>query len=172
MKKVVQLVREVKAFICQSLHKLVACSCKSAAKQKKGEPIFDYVCSSRTHLYFFLVLLLQEQQQKLANLKYVLQETTDVSNDLVERYPDEDETNAEVTERVTKVADLYQEVSDSVDGILTTQKESLAKRGEFQTLFESFLAKVDSFEERLQSVKPLSTKLPILKEEEENLMVS
>ena len=114
----------------------------------------------------------KEEQRKLANLKFVLQETTDVSNELVESHPGEDETNTEIVECVTKVSDLYQEVSDLVDGGLTSQQENLAKHGEFQTLFDSFLVKIDSFEERLENPKPLSTKLPALKEEEEELMVS
>lgn len=73
---------------------------------------------------------------------------------------------------MTKVDGLYTEVSDLVDGALTVQKENLAKHGEFETLFGSFADKVGSLEERLKNVKPLSTKLPEIKAEQEELMVS
>jgi ABC-type transporter Mla subunit MlaD len=120
----------------------------------------------------FFLSFNQEQQAKLANLKYVLQETTEASNDLLEQTPVDDNANTEIPEQVTKVNDLYAEVNDLLDGALTAEKENLAKHGEFETLLDSFADKVDSLEKRLEDVKPLSTKLPELKAEQEELAVS
>lgn len=120
----------------------------------------------------FFLSFNQEQQAKLANLKYVLQETTEASNDLLEQTPVDDNANTEIPEQVTKVNDLYAEVNDLLDGALTAEKENLAKHGEFETLLDSFADKVDSLEKRLEDVKPLSTKLPELKAEQEELTVS
>lgn len=120
----------------------------------------------------FFLSFNQEQQAKLANLKYVLQETTEASNDLLEQTPVDDNANTEIPEQVTKVNDLYAEVNDLLDGALTAEKENLAKHGEFETLLDSFAEKVDSLEKRLEDVKPLSTKLPELKAEQEELTVS
>lgn len=120
----------------------------------------------------FFLSFNQEQQAKLANLKYVLQETTEASNDLLEQTPVDDNANTEIPEQVTKVNDLYAEVNDLLDGALTAEKENLAKHGEFETLLDSFADKVDSLEKRLEDVKPFSTKLPELKAEQEELTVS
>ena len=114
----------------------------------------------------------QEQQAKLANLKYVLQETTEASEDLLEQNPVDDNANTEIPEQVTKCNDLYAEVNDLVDGAVIAGKDNLAKHGEFETLLDSFADKVDSLEKRLEETKPLSTKLPELKAEQEEIMVS
>ena len=114
----------------------------------------------------------QEQQAKLANLKYVLQETTEASEDLLEQKPVDDNANTEIPEQVTKCNDLYAEVNDLVDGAVIAGKDNLAKHGEFETLLDSFADKVDSLEKRLEETKPLSTKLPELKAEQEEIMVS
>lgn len=126
--------------------------------------------TSGDHTYFFYSN--QEQQAKLANLKYVLQETTDAGNDLLEQTPGDQNANTEIPEQVTQVNELYAEVNDLVDGALTNEKDNLAKYGEFETLFDSFADKIGSLEQRLESAKPLSTKLPELKAEQEELMVS
>ena len=105
-------------------------------------------------------------------MKYVLEETTEASNDLLAEKPEDEDANTEIPEQVTKVNELYAEVNDLLDGALLTEKENLAKHGEFETLLDSFADKVDSLEKRLEDVKPLSTKLPELKAEQEEIMVS
>lgn len=113
----------------------------------------------------------QEQQGKLASLKYALEETKDVSNELLQQLPEDDNANAEVPEQVTKLDELYTEVNDLIDRALTSEKENLAKHGEFEALLDGFTDKVDSLEKRLQDPKSLSAKLPELKAEQEEIMV-
>jgi ABC-type transporter Mla subunit MlaD len=84
----------------------------------------------------------------------------------------DDNENTEIPIQVTKVNNLYAEVNDLIDGVFAVERENLAKHGEFETLLDSFADKVDSLEKRLEDVKPLSTKLPELKAEQEELMVS
>ena len=115
----------------------------------------------------FSLLLNQEQQAKLANLKYVLQETTEAGNDLTDS-----NENTEIPIQVTKVNDLHAEVDDLLDRAFAAENENLAKHGEFETLLDGFANKVDSLEKRLEDVKPLSTKLPELKAEQEEIIVS
>lgn len=105
-------------------------------------------------------------------MKYVLQETSEASEDLLEQKPVDDNANTEIPEQVTKCNELYAEVNDLVDGAVIAQKDNLAKHGEFEALLDSFADKVDSLEKRLEETKPLSTKLPELKAEQEEMMVS
>ena len=83
-----------------------------------------------------------------------------------------DNGNAEAPILLTKVDDLHAEVDDLLDRAFANENENLAKHGEFETLLDSFADKVDSLEKRLEDVKPLSTKLPELKAEQEEIIVS